>query len=262
MDTELNLEQLPKVKLTAANMRDRIRARYAGDQWAVMFEVRNTAGFAADRSADAIAMNMWPSKGLALHGFEIKVSRSDWLRELKQPRKAEAFEHFCDYWWIVAPRGVVNVNELPTNWGLYEDYGDSLKVVVKATQNGKPEPLSRGFIAAMFRRVTQADEGEVERRVAEGVAEAKEQREARFEAEVKRRTRDVDTLREKIATIERVSGININGWTNNEAIGRAVGLVHRLGITETHTMIRNAKDAAERFAQQIDEALPPASDNG
>jgi len=32
-------------------------------------------------------MDLWPSGGLEIHGHEVKVSRSDWLRELKEPEK-------------------------------------------------------------------------------------------------------------------------------------------------------------------------------
>ena len=47
---------------------------------------------------------VWPSRGLYLHGFEIKVHRNDWLRELKNPAKAEEIAGYCHFWWVVATR--------------------------------------------------------------------------------------------------------------------------------------------------------------
>src|SRR3954468_2546806 len=72
-----------------------------GDAWAFMTKVKNDAGHAATGTADAIAMSLWRSRGLRLHGFEVKCSRSDWLYELKHPEKAESFIRYVHHWWMV-----------------------------------------------------------------------------------------------------------------------------------------------------------------
>lgn len=148
---------------TAESLKARIRAHHSSDprlapEWAVMTEVAShTGGGGGDtRYADAIAMNLWPSRGLAIHGFEVKVYRGDWLRELKSPEKAEAIHRFCDYWWIVAPDGVVLDGELPEGWGLFSpNNGARLRVVTKAAKVAEPTPAGRGFLAAMLRRAVQ-----------------------------------------------------------------------------------------------------------
>jgi hypothetical protein len=56
---------------------------------------------------------------MALSGFEIKSYRGDWLRELKNPAKAEGIASCCNYWWIVAGNlEIVQTGELPEPWGL------------------------------------------------------------------------------------------------------------------------------------------------
>lgn len=96
-----------------------LAARYGrssgnGPAWAFVPKVRDAAGFSATRTIDAIAMSLWPSRGLELHGHEIKVSRSDWLRELKEPEKAEAFSSVVDRWWlVVSDAQIVAAGELP-----------------------------------------------------------------------------------------------------------------------------------------------------
>lgn len=148
---------------TAESLKARIRAHHSSDprlapEWAVMTEVASrTGGGGGDtRYADAIAMNLWPSRGLAIHGFEVKVYRGDWMRELKNPEKAEAIHRFCDYWWIVAPDGVVLDGELPEGWGLLSpNNGARLRVVTKAAKVAEPTPAGRGFLAAMLRRAVQ-----------------------------------------------------------------------------------------------------------
>lgn len=149
----------PKLIATesADTMKRRIRAHHSntagnGPEWVVVTEVRNAAGFDAHRSADALAFNTWPSRGLAVHGFEIKVSRSDWQRELQDPAKAEAFAQFCDYWWVAAPEGVVLPGELPAGWGLMvPNRGARLRVATPATKR-EAKPIGRSFMAAILRR--------------------------------------------------------------------------------------------------------------
>ena len=55
------------------------------------FRLAIVDGFAGGgRYADAIAMNLWPSRGLAVHGFEIKISRGDWQREPPWDRSVQS----------------------------------------------------------------------------------------------------------------------------------------------------------------------------
>jgi hypothetical protein len=85
------------------------------------------------RRADAIALSLWtqpeqkkiqfdePGKKRIIRttviGFEIKVNRSDWLNELKQPEKAETMKQYCNQWVLVAPEDVVKPFEIPKGWG-------------------------------------------------------------------------------------------------------------------------------------------------
>lgn len=93
-------------------------------EYAFLTHVRSAAGFDANRTFDAVAVSLWPSRGLALDVFEVKVSRSDWQRELSKPAKAEDACAVADRFWIVAPAGAVRSGELPPKWGLIEVTGD------------------------------------------------------------------------------------------------------------------------------------------
>lgn len=66
-----------------------LEKRFPAGQFALLQEVSDAAGFGRSRSADGIAMSLWPSRGLGIDGIEIKSYRSDWLRELKHPEKAD-----------------------------------------------------------------------------------------------------------------------------------------------------------------------------
>ncbi len=147
-----------------------LRAKYAAPEWAIFREVPATTG-GGSRSADAIAMNLWPSRGLKIVGFELKRDRRDWLRELKDPEKAEALASLCDEWWLVTSQGVVkDESEVPGPWGWLctTKNGKALRVKRKATPlkplKRKLEPIGRPFAAALIRRAHEAMESAPERR--------------------------------------------------------------------------------------------------
>ena len=159
LQDELDLGPEPAA-MTEAEVTDALHARYSqvhgnGNRYAVAAGVRSGAGFDARRTADFVAMDLWPSKGLALHGHEIKVSRPDWLRELKEPEKAAEFIPYMNYWWAVVsgPR-IVRDGELPEGWGLMVMRGPLLTVAVKAPRRDA-KPLTPTRLAALLRAVAQ-----------------------------------------------------------------------------------------------------------
>lgn len=161
-------------------VRAALRKRYEGKAWALLEEVRNSTGYSrVSRSADAIAMSLWPSRGLELHGVEIKSSRNDWLRELKEPEKAEPIARYCHRWWVaVADRELVRDGELPPAWGLMALEGKKLVTVVEAPLRAV-EPVGLPFLAALLRAASESvvhlrrdyvPVGEVEDRIAAALA--------------------------------------------------------------------------------------------
>lgn len=146
-------------KLRTEQVRAALRTRFCQPEWALFFEVADGTGASQRRWADAMAMNMWGSRGLALHGFEIKVSRSDWKRELANPAKAESIAGLCDFWSIVAPKGMIGFGELPPGWGLLEVDAD-LKITqcVTGPKNPDPAAFTRSFVASLLRSAAKVDE--------------------------------------------------------------------------------------------------------
>lgn len=115
------LHQKPFEDLTDEEVTSKIRLsvkrRFGPGEWAVCFEFTAPNG----RRADAIAVNLLPSRNFKIVGFEFKASRSDWLSEKKEGQKADYFVQLCDEWFVVAGRtGIVKEKELPDGWGLLE----------------------------------------------------------------------------------------------------------------------------------------------
>src|SRR3990167_2764101 len=106
--------------MTTAEVMFALSKKYDHESYAFLPEVRNSTGFSgAVRTADAIVMGLWPSRGIELEGFEIKTSRQDWMNEIKQPDKSDAIAKYCDRWWLViGDEKIVKDGELPATWGL------------------------------------------------------------------------------------------------------------------------------------------------
>ena len=150
---ELERCKLENSKYTEDKLLSNIKNEYHREKgWLTLKHIRSSTGTGKVRTADAISFSMWPSQGHDIIGFEIKTSYSDWKKELKNKRKANGISQYCDEWYVVAPKGVIRTNELPSKWGLKEPNGNGLKTIKKAERIGNGEsPLPRDFITTIFR---------------------------------------------------------------------------------------------------------------
>lgn len=78
-----------------------------------------------DLRLDGVALE-WSHANLWVHGYEIKVSRSDWLRDAKYER----YRPYVDTLTLVCPKGLVKRDEMPGDVGLmwYDPDKDMLRV--------------------------------------------------------------------------------------------------------------------------------------
>lgn len=80
--------------------------------------IEEVAAPGSSRRCDLMRIGVWPSRGQHIVVHELKVSRSDWLKELDDPAKAEAWWPYCHQFWVVAPAGLIDPAEVPDRWGL------------------------------------------------------------------------------------------------------------------------------------------------
>ena len=133
-----------------------LRKQWAYPDAALLTEFRGGTGWSRDSRADALAMHLWPSKGLELIGFEIKTSRSDWLRELKDPGKAEPIKQFCDRWYLLIDDSrIAKLDEVPDDWGLLVFTDGMIQGAKWDTRKEapklNPKPVDRPFLASLMR---------------------------------------------------------------------------------------------------------------
>lgn len=165
------------VKWTERMVLDLLAERHSvdsgnGPRYAFAEHVRNEAGFGRYdheqyratgkrttlRTADAIAVDLWPSSGNLVHGFEVKVSRSDWLTELRDPTKADAIRRFCDHWWLVVSDPQIVRGDLPDGWGLLAVGRDGKLRQRVAAPRLPREPMSPTFTASLLRACVRTAE--------------------------------------------------------------------------------------------------------
>lgn len=239
------------MKVTSGHIRAALRERYPTQSSAIMFEVGNGTGHKTSRHADAVVMGLWPSRGLEVEGFEIKVSRQDWLNELKNPAKAEAVAQYCDRWWIAAPAGIVKPDELPSGWGLLElPEGGNLRIKVQAPKL-TPVPLDRSFVAAMLRRASEADADEIGALVAKKLEQARESDKREMERKISLRVQKAEEGLAQIAEIEKELGFSLSGWTPSADIAQAIKFAMKSGLAGKYGTLETFARQAEMMAQEL-----------
>lgn len=129
-------------------------------EYAFLTHVRNAAGFDATRTLDALTLSLWPSRGMELHGYEIKCSRADWLREKADPGKAETFIQRLDrFSLVVTDPTYVADGELPPDWGLISVRNNKLHTDVaapKLVRSNEERMISRTWLVCLLRAAGEA----------------------------------------------------------------------------------------------------------
>lgn len=220
--------------MTAEDIKALLVDRYRLPEWILAFEVGNGTGGHLRRHADAVAMNCFPSKGLEILGFEIKISRADWQRELKQSAKAVPVGDYCDRWYVIAPDGVVLKEELPKAWGLMTVKArggklDQLYVVVNVSPREDVKPINRTFMASMLRNVGRVDANTLSK-VEERARNVAEERLTAFRRENRSSVEHaLEHLKAQVRTFEEASGVSIEHEWDLGKIGSVLRILRESG---------------------------------
>lgn len=258
------------VRLTSGDIRRAMATRWRSPEWAVLWEVATQTGATArQRYADAVMMSLWPSRGLELHGVEIKISRSDWKREAADPSKAESIAKYCDRWWVHTSPGVIDdLSDLPPAWGLREWSGKQWRTLREAEKT-PAEPMSRGFLAALLRRADESVMKLIKEGAEKVLADELSKIQDRVETQVEARTRNHRQLQEKVAAFEVATGIELGGWLATfeiEKIGRLAKALATRGFSENHYSIagqlKQIKHTLEQLEREVDVIARLGADEG
>lgn len=257
-----------------AELTHRLAAKYAekagnGNAYAFVPQVRNAAGFDASRTIDAYVMALWPSRGLTLTAFEIKSARSDWVRELHKPEKAETFCRLADFFYlVVGDKAIVQAGELPETWGLMVPHGKGLRVEVEAPAlrdlSGRTRPLppafGRSFLAALLRAATYVAATTPEE-ISAAEDRAREDERERVERNAGNWQQRAEAAETTVREFSRAAKVQMGGgWSGSHdpaEVGRAVRAV--LDGDQQLDRLRDRVDGLRKQAQAVLVALDEVS---
>lgn len=234
-----------------------LRLRYPTNEYAIAFEVPHEVG-GGNRRADCVVMNLWRSRGLEILGFEVKVSRSDWLSELKKPEKADSLARYCDRWYLViSDPKIIKDGELPPAWGLLCRKGDRLVEMVKAPKQ-KPVALDRPFLASMLRSNGGIAAQEINALVSAKLKEEVDRQTGYQQGQTQRVQQELDELRDVVKQFEQHSGLTIHSkyrWNNSaEKTGAAVKFLVEGGMERVPASLAQVESTVQTLLASIQSA--------
>jgi hypothetical protein len=229
--------------LTHGELLTRLRSRYVAPEWVTLTEVQPECGFMdKPRRTDLLGISTFPSRGLRMAGFELKSSRADVLKELREPEKAEAMQRFCHLWYLVVGRAdLVGLDELPPNWGLIVPHGVGLRVKKNAPVL-EPEPWPPGLTHGLIRKAFGNSIEDIEREKIRREAFAQAQQSNGYT------TRRLEELERNVRAFQSVSGIQIDAWVNEERVKEQAALL-RVVLRDG---LEGHRQRARRLAEQLE----------
>lgn len=207
--------------MNAQDVISHLKVRFEYPSYCFLEQVADATGARHNRWADAIAMSVWPSRGYDIHGIEVKVSKYDWLNELKKPEKSAAVQQYCNRWWIATPdETIIAAGELPPTWGWMVCKGSTMRVVKEAPLL-TPKAVSVEFVASVLRNFAKAEETLIEQRIQKAVNEAKKTDGEYYRSQYA-------NIKKSVQDFEQASGIRLNEYVDGKDLGDAVATLRNL----------------------------------
>lgn len=153
--------ELP-VHLTSTQCRAAIHQYHAKqgiDEWVLFDEFNPFTGVGISR-IDIFAIDCWQSANRGAYNtvaYEIKVSRSDFLLEVRRPLKRRLALLWSNYFSFVCPVGLLGVKEIPVECGLLEIMPDLTLKHSKSAPYRDRMPPSWALAASLARRAIRQE---------------------------------------------------------------------------------------------------------
>lgn len=257
--------------MTTAELDERLRQHFISekDQFSLagagaVYLTEVTAPDHSGRRADAVHIGLWSSRGAGtVEVCELKVSRADWLVELKKPQKAEAWWPYCHHFWLVVPHeGIVKDGELPKGWGLMMPgpRGRRFKVLVKPEERSPDEfRLTIPLLITLLKNTEttrtkslQRQEQDLRQKFYEQEQQTRRQR-GIFSEKDKRRLELMDRL-------EKALGVELSDYAWEEKLSPEGAAEILQDLARPRAALERAKDRADSAVRELDRAARTAQE--
>lgn len=214
--------------MNAAEVREQLELHWKPSEYLVLHECAQDA-MRQGRKIDTLVVSLWKSRGYELDAIEIKVSHSDWMRELNEPAKADWWWKHSHRFWVAVPSAIADkvLATLPTGWGLLAIATDGGCMAVRKPTKHEAEPLPWPAIVGIMRAASGAGANALVR-----ARDAGEQSGyLRGKRDTERQTGDlalkakIEELNALIAAFAETSGIDITAGYGRESTRRLGELV-------------------------------------
>lgn len=260
-DPELPLED-PVKSFSTAEINQMLWNRYTEKgEHVFLFDVPNIVGVNSSRRCDGVAVGMWGSSGRLIQGFEVKASRSDWLREVKDVTKADPFVEQCDRWWLVTGHvSIAKPTEIPAAWGWMVATKTGLRVQRPASPLPQHESqIKRLWAFALIRKAADrseiANSPEFKVMLANAVRDTERREKDRADREIARQAPDHEELKKKVEKFESASGMKLDDWQ----LGNVGKLAKRLAALNSHGYLSVA-ESLRRTVKDLGDLSTKASE--
>jgi len=279
--------------LTEFEMMSRVAARFPKDKgWATFRGIRNHRGFSPPkgqktRTLDGMSVGLWQSLKGEVLGFECKSSREDFLKEMSDPTKSDAFYPHCNRFWLVIGNSkVASPDEIPMGWGLLVPRGETL-VEKKRAPRKKTEGLTNGIMLSLLAASSESCEA----RLSDARFQVRKEMEAKFlngdlvdnkVAELERKlkyansradtadSRAAGLLEAREQAMRDLEALSNNPGLDAASLQRIASLEHTLrswqsgglNIRGLRALVQNMNKGAETLSQILSVLDPPASEQG
>lgn len=238
-------------KVTADDIRKALEIAYPLPEWTLMFEVGNGTGANLRRHADGVALNMYPSRGYEVRGFEIKVSRSDLQHEIAHAAKAEEVCQYCDTWFLVVPKGLTKDIQIPLPWGIIEYQEGKLRIKKQAEKLNR-EDMPMQFIAGMIRARERTFHKQFAEKLEDEIKLRKENWKKGNAWELERIKAENKSVSKKLAEVKEKTGIDLLGWEPTSEIIAKLNAIHSMyDLKQTLSALSYMQNTAERVLGDI-----------
>jgi hypothetical protein len=129
-----------------------LRNRYSNKrEWVLLEELT----FPRGTRADVFVLNCFYSKRFKRIAFEIKISRNDFLHELKDPEKRKSAVEYSHEFYFVTPKGMLDKKDIPQDCGLMEISKDGgTRIKIKPPKKVEQPKITSGFLSLLLRNAT------------------------------------------------------------------------------------------------------------